>query len=92
MLPIKWMAFESMQDHIYNHKTDVWSVHVNKMVWRDHRTLIKMYIVINHKVIRQPYATAVCMKSNERSNCSLIDFCLFQGVLVFFSGRYSLWQ
>jgi serine/threonine protein kinase len=24
LLPVKWMAIESLQDHIYNQKTDVW--------------------------------------------------------------------
>ena len=24
LLPVKWLAIESMEDQIYNHRTDVW--------------------------------------------------------------------
>ncbi|XP_062511928.1 tyrosine-protein kinase HTK16-like isoform X2 [Corticium candelabrum] len=65
-LPAKWMAIESLQDHIYNQKTDVWSFGV--LLWEIFAMGMVPYPGVDNRSIWQELSNG--LKLNKPADCS----------------------
>eukprot|EP00118_Oscarella_pearsei_P021225 m.237073 g.237073 ORF g.237073 m.237073 type:complete len:702 (+) comp40144_c0_seq35:116-2221(+) len=67
LLPVKWMALESLQDHIYTHKTDVWGFGV--LLWEVLSMGMVPYPGVDNRVVWQELRDGLQLQHEPLLDC-----------------------